>query len=72
MLTQAYLEADEGTVTARWGSLPANATYDPDNVEPLAKPSWVIDLDIFTSVARGFLRCNIPRRCIIHPHMEIS
>jgi uncharacterized protein (TIGR04255 family) len=46
LITESILRTDEGQLLARWGSLPANATVDPQAVEPIAAPSWVFDLDI--------------------------
>ena len=55
LMTEAqFLAQDGGRVQGRWGKLPPNATYDPDALEPIAKPSWVLDLDMFTSVPRPF------------------
>jgi uncharacterized protein (TIGR04255 family) len=48
-LTDTQLNTDEGAViTARWGSLPPNATTDPNVLEPAKGHSWVLDLDMFT------------------------
>ncbi|WP_250124937.1 TIGR04255 family protein [Chroococcidiopsis sp. CCMEE 29] len=41
-------------IIARWGLLPANATIDPAAVEPIAEPSWVLDLDMSLSTQRAF------------------
>ena len=38
----------------RWGQLPKNATYDPDALEPVAKPSWVLDLDMYMTESLPF------------------
>jgi uncharacterized protein (TIGR04255 family) len=35
-------------IYARWGRLPVNVTIDPTAIEPIAKPSWILDLDMFT------------------------
>ena len=55
LLTEAQLLAEEGQIQARWGSLPANATIDPAALEPIGKPSWVIDLDMFTTTPQPFV-----------------
>ena len=39
---------------ARWGILPPNATVDPSAIEPIEEPSWILDLDIFSSESRPF------------------
>jgi len=54
LLTEAQLLAEEGRILARWGSLPAAATYDPDALEPVSKASWVLDLDMFTPEPQRF------------------
>lgn len=37
----------------RWGRLPAQTTFDP-SVEPADVPSWVLDLDAYTTQQEGF------------------
>ena len=54
LMTEAQLIAAEGRIQARWGKLPANATYDPDALEPVNKESWVLDLDMFTPGPQKF------------------
>ena len=39
-----YLFPDDSHLRARWGLLPAGATFDPA-VDPVDTPSWVLDLD---------------------------
>jgi uncharacterized protein (TIGR04255 family) len=34
-------------IHARWGRLPANTTTDTGAIEPIAEPSWILDLDMF-------------------------
>lgn len=38
-----------GQVIARWGLLPADGTVDPGALEPIARPSWFLDVDVFQS-----------------------
>lgn len=38
----------------RWGRLPAKAVLDPAAIEPVEAPSWVLDLDMFSTEARPF------------------
>jgi len=55
LITEAQFLAQDGArVQGRCGHLPANATYDPNALEPVAKPSWVLDLDMFTSESQPF------------------
>jgi uncharacterized protein (TIGR04255 family) len=39
---------------ARWGKLPAGAVLDPSAIEPIEAPSWVLDLDMFSTEVRPF------------------
>lgn len=39
------LPEGQGQLLARWGLLPPNTTIDPTAVEPIAQPSWILDLD---------------------------
>ena len=54
LMTEAALAAQEGQITARWGSLPHNATHDPNALEPIDEPSWILDLDMFTTAPVPF------------------
>ena len=38
----------EGVMHARWGVLPADFTLDPFHGPPIDKPSWLLDLDMYT------------------------
>ena len=50
-----FLAPNGDRVQGRWGKLPANATYDPNALAPVAEPSWVLDLDMFTTESRPFV-----------------
>ena len=55
LMTEAqFLARDGARVQGRWGQLPENATYDPTALEPVDKPSWVLDLDMFTTESQAF------------------
>lgn len=54
LMTEAAIAAQEGRITARWGSMPENATYDPNALEPIDEPSWILDLDMFTTAPVAF------------------
>lgn len=54
ILTESHFSTEEGQLNARWGKLPPHATTDPDAVEPCEAPSWIIDLDMFTSDPQTF------------------
>jgi uncharacterized protein (TIGR04255 family) len=38
----------------RWGRLPPKAVLDPAAIEPIEAPSWILDLDMFSTEARPF------------------
>ena len=55
LMTEAQFLAHDGArVQGRWGQLPANATYDPDALEPVGHRSWILDLDMFTTESQSF------------------
>ena len=55
LMTEAQFVAPDGArVQGRWGLLPANATYDPDGIKRVDNPSWVLDLDMFTTESQPF------------------
>ena len=55
LMTEAQFLAQDGArIQGRWGQLPENATYDPHALEPVAKPSWILDLDMFTTESLPF------------------
>jgi uncharacterized protein (TIGR04255 family) len=33
----------------RWGRLPEKATIDPGAIEPIPEPSWILDIDMFST-----------------------
>lgn len=41
-------------ILARWGFMPAGATFDPNAIEPIVEPSWILDLDMSLSKKREF------------------
>lgn len=41
-------------ILARWGLIPAGVTFDPDAIEPIDEPSWILDLDMSLSKNREF------------------
>ena len=60
LMTEAQFLAHDGArVQARWGQLPAKATYDPDALEPVGNRSWVLDLDMFTTESQSFTSENL-------------
>jgi uncharacterized protein (TIGR04255 family) len=39
---------------ARWGQVPPHGTVDPSAIEPVDRPSWILDLDMFSADAQPF------------------
>lgn len=54
VLTETQFRAQEGSLQARWGLLPANGTIDPGTLEPIDEPSWILDLDMSSSEPLDF------------------
>jgi uncharacterized protein (TIGR04255 family) len=52
---------DSSQLRGRWGRLPAGATYDP-GIEPAREPSWVLDLDHYTSQPEDFDHAAISKK----------
>jgi len=53
-LTDTLFELeDTSRLRGRWGRLPAGVTYDP-GIEPTWEPSWMLDLDHYTSQQEEF------------------
>ena len=48
-LSETLFAIQDAQLLARWGKLPANATVDPNALEPIGEPSWILDLDMFSS-----------------------
>jgi len=48
-LSESMFTLDGARVLARWGLLPAGATVDPSAIEPTTEPSWILDIDMFSS-----------------------
>ena len=53
------LPDEGGQLLTRWGMVPAGATIDPGAIEPLAEPSWVLDIDAFRSGERRFAASEV-------------
>lgn len=53
-LSESLFEIDGARVLARWGRLPADGTVDPAAIEPIDKPSWILDLDMFSAAPKPF------------------
>lgn len=50
---------DDLKLTARWGVLGKNQTYDPGSVPPINNESWILDLDVFSDKKQEFALGNI-------------
>lgn len=54
-LSESTFELPGARVLARWGCLPPGATVDPAAIEPANEKSWILDLDMFSSVPMPFV-----------------
>ena len=55
LMNEAQFLARNGSrIQGRWGKLPPDTTHDPNSLDPIAKPSWVLDLDMFTTEPQPF------------------
>jgi uncharacterized protein (TIGR04255 family) len=53
-LSESIFELPDARVLARWGRLPAGATFDPAAIEPVQEESWILDLDMFSAEPMHF------------------
>ncbi|WP_294642570.1 TIGR04255 family protein [uncultured Aureimonas sp.] len=49
--SEMVASVEEGQMSARWGMLPANATYDVNVLAPIGEPSWFLDVDVYADNA---------------------
>lgn len=54
-LSESMFQLHDARVLARWGCLPAGATVDPTAIEPANEKSWILDLDMFSTVPMPFV-----------------
>jgi uncharacterized protein (TIGR04255 family) len=62
-LNQTRFSLPAASVTATWGQLPVMGTHDPNAVEPIEQPSWILDLDMFTRQQFEFNVDQITDKC---------
>lgn len=53
-ICESIFAVDDNRLLARWGTLPANVSYDPGTLEPVQQRSWVLDLDLFRDKPQPF------------------
>jgi uncharacterized protein (TIGR04255 family) len=58
-VAEAQLKIEEGDILLRWGRLPPGATFDPNLFQPTDQPSWIIDIDAFSSAQRLFVSSEL-------------
>jgi uncharacterized protein (TIGR04255 family) len=68
-LTQAQAQFDDATLTARWGTLPANAGIDPV-IAPLPEATWVMDIDVFDEMRDDFVPEVVTARALAHSRRQ--
>lgn len=47
LVSEGVFKSKEGGVRTRWGYLPNNAIHEPDLLDPMNKPSWILDIDSY-------------------------
>lgn len=50
-ISEVLCSTAEGSLLARWGALPANASHEPEIMRPIPNRSWFLDLDAFADYA---------------------
>lgn len=50
---------EKAQLLARWGHLPSKATVDPAALDAIAKPSWILDLDMSSKGPSPFTSKNV-------------
>jgi uncharacterized protein (TIGR04255 family) len=68
-LTQAQTQFDDVTLSARWGLLPTNAGIDAV-IPPLERPSWVMDIDVFSERRQPFVSGDLAARALAHSRRQ--
>ena len=53
-LADNLFDLGDAQLAGRWGLLPENATSDPSAIEPIPRPSWILDLDMSTTTHTPF------------------
>lgn len=53
-ISEIALKADEGNLLVKWGQLPPKTTFDPNILEPIESPSWVLDIDMSSEIRQPF------------------
>jgi len=48
-ITETVFTREDAQALVRWGQLPPHVTVDPAAIEPSDAPSWILDLDMFSS-----------------------
>ena len=51
-LNEIVCETDIGSMTSRWGYVPANQTHEPELMPPISVPSWFLDIDAYNEFAQ--------------------
>jgi uncharacterized protein (TIGR04255 family) len=54
VLHESLFVLPEAQIAARWGLIPANATFDPYAIDAIPESSWILDLDISAATTQLF------------------
>jgi len=53
-IVETLFEHDDYRILSRWGQVPPGVTVDPSAIEPIDRPSWLLDLDLHTASRMPF------------------
>lgn len=53
-ISESMFSLDSDRIIARWGTLAPGSTVDPAALEPVDEPSWVLDLDMYSTETMSF------------------
>jgi uncharacterized protein (TIGR04255 family) len=53
-LSETLFVLEKARMVARWGRVPPEATVDAAAIEPISEPSWILDIDMFSTESTPF------------------
>ena len=58
-MSDARFQVNGASIQARWGNLPENSTIDPNVLDPIGEPSWILDIDMYTTAPSKFATAEL-------------
>lgn len=49
-VSESHFQLPEGALICRWGQFAKNVTVDPSTIEAIDQPSWILDIDMSTTI----------------------